>query len=85
MSAVSVPLTCRELVELVTGYLEDGLSEEDRDRFARHLEACDPCVHYIEQFRLTVAAAGRIEEGDLDPAVRDDLLAAFRGWRGEGS
>ena len=84
MSAVSVPLSCRELVELVTGYLEDGLSEEDRDRFDRHLKTCDPCVHYIEQFRLTVAAAGRIEERDLDPAVRDHLLAAFRGWRGEG-
>jgi anti-sigma factor RsiW len=81
MTGPSVPLSCRELVELVTDYLEGALPADEQARFQAHLEACDPCVHYIEQIRLTVRAAGRIEEDDLDPVSRDALLAEFRGWK----
>lgn len=42
-------LTCKEMVELVTNYLEGVLPSEMRDRFNRHLTACDPCVVYVEQ------------------------------------
>jgi anti-sigma factor RsiW len=78
MSVAPPPLTCRELVELVTDYLDGALSGEDRDRLEAHLAACDDCVHYVEQIRLTVAAAGRVEEGDLDPEFREEMRRAFR-------
>jgi anti-sigma factor RsiW len=78
-------ITCREMVELVTDYLEGALPEEDRERFERHLAGCDACTAYMEQFRLTVVATGRVEEEDIDPPMRAELLAAFRGWRGAGS
>jgi hypothetical protein len=81
MTGPSVPLSCRELVELVTDYLEGALPGDEQARFQAHLEACDPCVDYIEQIRLTVRAAGRVEEEDLDPAWRDALLAEFRDWK----
>jgi anti-sigma factor RsiW len=81
MTGPSVPLSCRELVELVTDYLEGALPADEQARFQAHLEACDPCVGYIEQIRLTVTAAGRVEEEDLDPASREALLAEFRGWK----
>jgi hypothetical protein len=35
--------------------------------------------------RQVVEATGRLTEDDLDPHARDDLLAAFRGWREERS
>ena len=75
-------LTCRDLVELVSDYLEDALDREQRARFDRHLAACDGCAAYLEQMRTTIAIAGRLREDDLDPAVRDRLLAAFRGHPG---
>jgi anti-sigma factor RsiW len=81
MTGPSVPLSCRELVELVTDYLEGALPADEQARFQGHLEACDPCVGYIEQIRLTVTAAGRVEEEDLDPASREALLAEFRDWK----
>jgi hypothetical protein len=31
--------------------------------------------------RETVRATGALREQDLDPALADELLAAFRGWR----
>ena len=81
MTDPSIPLSCRELVELVTDYLEGALPADEQSRFQGHLEACDPCVDYIEQIRLTVIAAGRVDEDDLDPASREALLAEFRDWK----
>ncbi len=74
-------LTCRHLVELVTGYLEGTLSRRDRRRVERHLAACDGCAAYVEQMRATLAALGTVTEESLSPAARDVLLHAFRDWR----
>jgi anti-sigma factor RsiW len=75
-------LTCRELVELVTDYLEGRLEIDDRTELEMHLTLCDPCVAYVEQMRGIVRGAGRLAEEDLPADVRDGLLAAFRGWKG---
>jgi anti-sigma factor RsiW len=74
-------MSCRELVDLVTEYLEGTLSRRDRRRFERHIRGCEHCTAYLGQMRTTIAAAGRISEDELDPAARDALLAAFRGWK----
>ena len=78
-------LSCKELVELVTDYLEDRLSEPDRTRFEMHLAYCSPCRVYLAQMCETVRLAGRLSEEALPPGSREALLAAFRGWkRGQG-
>jgi anti-sigma factor RsiW len=74
-------LSCREVVELVTDWLEGALPPRERARFELHLAACEGCAVYVEQMRETVRIAGRLDEQDLEPAVRDELVAAFRGWR----
>jgi anti-sigma factor RsiW len=73
-------ITCRELVELVTEYLEDALSGEDRSRFEEHLAICDGCRVYVEQIRVVVEASGRLSEESLDSQARDALMVAFRDW-----
>lgn len=77
-------LTCKEIVELVTDYLEGKLPRRDRKRFERHLAACDGCTAYLEQMRLTIARTHALAEGDLPEAIREELVSAFRGWRGAG-
>jgi len=73
-------LTCVELVELVTDYLEGVLSPSDRDRFERHVGACENCTRYVEEMRTTIALVGRIEEDALSEEAKSELLEAFRGW-----
>jgi len=73
-------LTCAELVELVTGYLEGALSPSEHARVERHLGACENCMRYVEEMRTTIALVGRIEEDDLSAEAKSELLAAFRGW-----
>ncbi|HEX6700719.1 MAG TPA: zf-HC2 domain-containing protein [Gaiellaceae bacterium] len=74
-------LTCIELVELVTEYLEGGLSAAERERFEEHLGFCDWCVTYLDQMRQTLATVGTLREDDLSPALQNTLLEAFRGWK----
>ena len=73
-------MSCRELVELVTEYLEDRLTPVDRARFDHHLAGCDACRTYLEQFRQTIRVLGRLPEESLSDSARQVLLDAFRGW-----
>jgi anti-sigma factor RsiW len=76
-------LTCAELVELVTDYLEGALDASDVRRFEEHARGCPGCDTYLDQIRRTVREVGRLEPEHLDPQARDRLLAAFRGWARE--
>jgi anti-sigma factor RsiW len=74
-------MPCRELVEVITDYLEDALPDRDRLRFEAHLAECDECRDYVAQFEQTIALSGRVEPDQLPPGLRDELLSAFRAWR----
>ena len=76
-------LTCREVVELVTDYVEGTLSRRDRRRFEMHIAACDGCTAYLEQMRLTIEAVGHVSEGSISTPAREELTRAFRDWRTE--
>jgi predicted anti-sigma-YlaC factor YlaD len=71
-------ITCQEVVEVVTDYLEGRMTAEDAAVFEAHLELCDGCRWYVEQMRITIATVGRIEEADVPDEMRDTLMAAFR-------
>ena len=73
-------MPCRELVELITDYLEDRLLPVDRVRFEAHLAECEACRMYLDQFRQTIRVLGRLPEESLSTDARNTLLAAFRGW-----
>jgi anti-sigma factor RsiW len=81
MSPSDAELTCRELVELVTDYLEARLTPAARRRFEAHLADCDGCVAHLEQLRQTIRVVGRAREGDVAEPARRALLEAFRGWK----
>ncbi len=81
MSLFTREMACQELVELVTAYFDGSLSRADRRRFRAHIGGCDHCTAYVEQMRLVIEGAGRLTEGDIDPAAREELLDAFRGWK----
>ncbi|MGE3073201.1 MAG: zf-HC2 domain-containing protein [Dehalococcoidia bacterium] len=74
-------LACREVVQLVTDYLEGALPTGDRQRFEAHLGACPGCSRYMSQFRQTISATGRLSEEDISPEAKEALLSAFRNWK----
>ena len=72
-------LACRELVELVTAYLDDALVPNDRERFEEHLVFCDGCANYLEQMRTTIELTSGAP-ASLAPELEERLLVAFREW-----
>lgn len=75
------PLSCPEMVEVLTAYFDGALGEADRVSFEAHLGLCPGCRTYLDQFRETVAATGSLREDDVPPAVMEDLRRAFEHWR----
>ena len=73
-------LTCAQLVELVTDYLEGALAPERRAIFDEHLLDCEGCVNYLDQMRKTIALSGRLREDDLSPEMETALIRTFRRW-----
>jgi Putative zinc-finger len=74
-------ISCREVVELVTDYLEQALPPEEAAVFEQHINFCDGCDFYLDKMRTTVTTVGRIAEEDVPPESREKLLTAFRDWR----
>lgn len=74
-------LTCQELVELVTEYLEGSLSPVDRDRFEEHVMTCPPCRAHLDQMRRTIDVIGSLPAESLSDTAERELLDAFRGWK----
>ena len=72
-------LVCRQVVELVTDYLEGDLPDAVRSAVERHLETCPPCVSYVEQMRLTVGSLRDVRVESITPEARAELVNAFRG------
>lgn len=83
MTTDTQALSCQELVELVTEYLEGALDAAELARFEHHLAACGKCRQYLEQLRQTIRVTGTLTPEDLSPAAEDALLDAFRGWRAD--
>jgi anti-sigma factor RsiW len=79
-------LPCRDIVEVVTAYLEGYLEEDLHERFEYHLTTCAKCVDYVEQMRRTIDITGHaLEPEQLAADIRDGLRSAFADWSRAGS
>ena len=79
--ADSNALTCKELVEIITDYLEGKLPPAEVKRFDTHLSDCEGCKHYLAQMGKTVKLVGTLSEDAITEPVKSELLTAFRAWK----
>ena len=73
-------IECRDLVELLTDYLEGAMPDPERMRLEEHLAGCEGCARYLEQMRITIRLTGMLTEDQVPAEAREALLGAFRGW-----
>jgi anti-sigma factor RsiW len=76
-------MVCRQVVEVVTDYLEGTMAARERARFEAHLAGCPHCREYLAQMRKTLEILGRIEPEELAPEAQDELVALYRRWRAD--
>jgi anti-sigma factor RsiW len=79
-------LSCQQLVELVTDYLEGQLDPDREGALDAHLELCDGCEAYVEQMRQAVIALRRLgDDGEeISAQTRQAVLEAFVEARAAG-
>jgi anti-sigma factor RsiW len=87
IDAFEIP--CRDLVEMLTDYIEGNLDALDVERVDAHLSVCPPCVDVLEQFRRVIRLTGELREEEVErvePHVRAELVQAFSSmWRHDGT
>jgi anti-sigma factor RsiW len=81
MSHSPLHISCQEVVELVSDYVEQALPADEASVFEQHLNFCDGCVWYVDQVRKTIDLAGELREEHLPEETRTKLVTAFRDWR----
>jgi anti-sigma factor RsiW len=74
-------VTCQEVVEVVTAYLEGTMAAEDRAAFEEHLALCDGCDRYLRQMQRTIDLIGHVREESLSDGARQQLLEKFADWK----
>lgn len=74
-------ITCQEVVELVSDYLEHSLPPDEITLFEQHVNFCDGCDWYVEQLKRTVETVGEIREEDVPAEAKERLIGAFREWK----
>ena len=71
-------MSCIDLVELITDYLEGAMAPEDHGHVDAHLAECDGCTAYLDQIRTTIRLTGMLTEEQVPAEARAALLEAFR-------
>ena len=74
-------MNCREVVELMTDYLEGALSAADRARFEEHVAGCDGCTAYLAQLRTARMLMGKVAYEPVPEPMKAELVNAFRDWK----
>jgi len=73
-------LTCGQLVDAITDYLDGAMAPDEHERLELHLSFCPPCQVYLDQMKLTIAATGRLRASDVSAEAEAVLMALFRAW-----
>jgi predicted anti-sigma-YlaC factor YlaD len=76
-------LTCREVVELVTDYLEESLALEEQMQFEEHVADCPGCTAYIAQVQQSIGMLRRLSNEPVFPETKEELLRVFQEWKRE--
>ncbi len=81
MNANKNRLSCQEVVELVTDYLEQALLPETQSQFEEHVATCPGCKTFLNQVQQTIDLLRTLSEQQTFPETKQDLLEVFRNWK----
>jgi anti-sigma factor RsiW len=84
-------MTCRDFIEFLMGYTSGELPPAVRAEFDRHLEICDSCVAYLNNYRKTTELSRAAMLEDASDAVPEEVpgellqaILAARSRAGDG-
>ena len=77
-------LSCKDITEKASAYLDKDLSWSQRLAVRLHLVMCLHCRRYLYQLRTTIQTLGLMKaEQPIDEAYTRDLIQHFRNHTGQ--
>ena len=70
-------MTCRDLFERLSEYVDGELSQEICEEIQRHMEGCEPCVAFAKTLKKTAELCRRLPSRPIPPEVAADLLGVL--------
>jgi anti-sigma factor RsiW len=70
-------MTCRELVELLIDFVDEELPDDRRRLLETHLALCEPCMAYLETYKVTIRLTRRLPDVPPPPELLQRLKAAL--------
>jgi predicted anti-sigma-YlaC factor YlaD len=80
-TAIEETMSCQEVVELVTDYLENALLPKMRKLLEEHVAECPGCTSYIKQIQLTINLLRQLSQEPAFPATKQELMKIFQQWK----
>ena len=77
-TAVLTDKTCKEITDLIFGYLNDQLSPRVKRDFQRHLRICPDCVNFLNTYQKTASVTRSIRPEEIPSKVRSNILDFLR-------
>ena len=66
-------MTCRDLFERLSEYVDGELSQEICEEIQRHMEGCAPCVAFAKTLKTTAELCRRLPSRPIPPEVAANL------------
>jgi anti-sigma factor (TIGR02949 family) len=66
-------MTCRELFERLSEYVDGELSQELCQEIRKHMDGCNPCVNFAKTLKTTAELCRRLPSQSIPPEVAADL------------
>jgi hypothetical protein len=70
--------TCKEITDLIIGYLDNTLSPTVKRDFRRHLRICPDCVNFLNTYKKTAATSASLRPEAMPAKVRENVLEFLR-------
>ena len=70
--------TCKEMTDLIFGYLDNTLSRSVMRDFQRHLRVCPDCVNFLNTYKKTVPTSRSLRPEEMPAIVRQNILGFLR-------
>lgn len=70
--------TCKEMTDLLLGYVNNELGTPGMENFEKHLKICPDCVSFLNTYKTTIRTTQHVPVAKMPATVQDKLLAYIR-------
>jgi negative regulator of sigma E activity len=71
-------MKCKKVFSLLSSYIDDEVSSEERKKIEAHLKECQDCSNSLHELRETVGLLGDLEEAPVPPELAEKIKAGIR-------